>query len=69
MPVVVEDEEVSSLDFFSNEEHILIYQRYQLHPTSGTTHCPNGITDAHNQKNRKKNCKKKKSPVTAIRFL
>jgi hypothetical protein len=48
------------LSLFFDKEHILISRRYQLHPASATTHCPSGITDAHNQK-RKKNYKNEKS--------
>jgi hypothetical protein len=40
--------------YFFDKEHILILQRYQLHPASATTHYISSITDAHNQK-RKKN--------------
>jgi Na+-transporting NADH:ubiquinone oxidoreductase subunit NqrC len=36
--------------FFFDKEHVLISRRYQLHPTSATTSCPNGIKDAHIQK-------------------
>jgi hypothetical protein len=42
--------------FFFHKEHILISWRYQLHPTSATTYCSNGITDAYRQK--KKEIKK-----------
>ena len=28
-----------------DKEHILISRRYQLHPASATTNCPNSITD------------------------
>jgi hypothetical protein len=34
--------------FFFHKEHILISRRYQLHLASATTHCPSGITVAHN---------------------
>jgi hypothetical protein len=40
--------------YFFDKEHILILRRYQLHPTSATTSCPNGIKDAHNQKMKRK---------------
>jgi hypothetical protein len=42
---------------FFYKEHILISQRYQLHPASATS-CPNGIKDAHSQE-KKGNTKKK----------
>jgi hypothetical protein len=35
---------------FLDKEYILISRKYQLHPASATMQCPNGITDAHNQK-------------------
>jgi hypothetical protein len=43
------------------KEYILIARRYQLHPASGTTSCPNGIKDTHSQKKRRKELQKRKS--------
>jgi hypothetical protein len=34
----------------SNLACLIFFERYQLHPASAITSCPNGIKDAHNQK-------------------
>jgi hypothetical protein len=44
---------------FFDKEDILVSRRYQLHPASAITSCPNGIKDAHSQK-REKNYKKER---------
>jgi hypothetical protein len=46
---------------FLDKKYILISRRYQIHPASATTQCPNGKTDAHSQLKQKKKYKKEKS--------
>jgi hypothetical protein len=56
------DRNFSSANTFFDKEHILISRRYQLHPVSATTPCPNNIKNAHSQK-KEKNYKKRKVPL------
>jgi hypothetical protein len=49
-----------SLFYFFNKEHILISRRYQLHPASAATSCPDDIKDAHSQK--REELQKKEKP-------
>jgi hypothetical protein len=50
---------------FFDKDNILILRRYQLHPTSATTQCPNDIRDAHKQKDMKK-YRNKRSRYSAL---
>jgi hypothetical protein len=59
---------LKALAYLLDKEYLLIL-KIPIHPASAITSCPDGIKDAHSQKEKEKEIQKKKGPATEIENL